>query len=364
MNEYDHDYTRRTFLYRAAAYLGLLTGGRLLTACSAEAPSPTASPTTAARPTAEPTPRQTQSETTAPTERPEDGTTPPETSAAPTSTATPDQSLSRPHLAVARGGDPEEMVRRALAALGGMERFVQAGDDVVVKPNICVAYHTYEYAATTNPWVVGALVKLALEAGAHRVRVMDFPFGGSAEQAYVKSGIQEQVKQAGGQMEVMTRFKFVDTQIPDGRDLQQCKIYDGVLKADVVIDVPIAKHHGLARLTLGMKNLMGVIFDRPAMHRNLGQRLADLSSRVQPDLTVVDAVRMLMNHGPTGGNLDDVKQADTIIASPDIVAADSYAATLFGLRPDELGYVQAGTAMGLGRSDLDALKIEEITVDG
>jgi uncharacterized protein (DUF362 family) len=256
------------------------------------------------------------------------------------------------------------MVRRALAALGGMEQFVKAGDDVIVKPNICVAYHTYEYAATTNPWVVGALVKLALEAGARRVRVMDYPFGGSAEQAYVKSGIQEQVEKAGGQMEVMTKFKFVNAKIPDGLDLQRCKIYDGVLKADVLIDVPIAKHHGLARLTLGMKNLMGVIYDRPAMHRNLGQRLADLSSRVQPTLTVVDAVRMLMRHGPSGGNLDDVRQADTVIASPDIVAADSYAATLFGLRPDELSYVQAGSAMGLGRSDLDALRIEEINGAG
>jgi uncharacterized protein (DUF362 family) len=245
-----------------------------------------------------------------------------------------------------------------------MERFVRPGDDVIIKPNICVAYHTYEYAATTNPWVVGALVRLAIDAGARRARVLDYPFGGSADQAYTTSGIQEQVQSAGGQMEVMTRFKFIDTNIPSGVDLQQCKIYDDVLKADVLIDVPIAKHHGLARLTLGMKNLMGVIYDRPAMHRNLGQRLADLASRVQPALTVVDAVRMLMDHGPTGGNLDDVRQADTLIVSPDIVSADSYAATLFGLNPGDLAYVRAGAQMGLGRSDLKHIKIEEINVGG
>jgi len=255
-------------------------------------------------------------------------------------------------------------VRRALAALGGMERFVSPGDEVVVKPNICVAYHTYEYAATTNPWVVGELVRLALEAGAKRVRVMDNPFGGSAEQAYARSGIQEQVEQAGGEMEIMARFKYVDVDLPEGRDLKRCKIYDAVLNADAVIDVPIAKHHGLARLTLGMKNLMGVISDRPAMHRNLGQRLADLTSRVRPTLTVVDAVRMLMANGPSGGNLDDVREANTVIATPDILAADSYAATLFGLRPDELAYVQAGTSMGLGSSDLENLRIEEVTVGG
>jgi len=156
----------------------------------------------------------------------------------------------------------------------------------------------------------------------------------------------------------------VDVDLPEGRDLQRCKIYDAVLKADTVIDVPIAKHHGLARLTLGMKNLMGVISDRPAMHRNLGQRLADLTSRVRPTLTVVDAVRMLMANGPSGGNLDDVREANTVIATPDILAADSYAATLFGLRPDELAYVQAGTSMGLGSSDLENLRIEEVTVGG
>jgi uncharacterized protein (DUF362 family) len=256
------------------------------------------------------------------------------------------------------------MVRRALEALGGMGEFVRPGDDVIVKPNICVGYHSYEYAATTNPWVVGALVKLALDAGARRVRVMDFPFGGSPEQAYVTTGIQEQVEAAGGRMEGMSKFKFVDTQIPGGVDLQRCKIYDDVLKADVVINVPIAKHHGLAQLTLGMKNLMGVILDRPAMHRNLGQRLADLAGRIRPTLTVVDAVRMLMDHGPSGGSLDDVRQADTIIVSPDIVAADSYAATLFDMQPADLAYVRAGEGTGLGRSELSGMHIEEISVAG
>jgi len=249
-----------------------------------------------------------------------------------------------------------------MAALGGMERFVQRGYNVIIKPNICVAYHTYEYAATTNPWVVGALVKLCFEAGAGRVRVMDSPFGGTPEEAYLRSGIQEQVLAAGGQMEIMPQFKFVPAEIPEGLDLRRKDIYDEVLNADLVINVPIAKHHGLARLTLGMKNLMGVISGRPAMHSNLGQRLADLTSRVRPALTVVDAVRMLVANGPTGGDLDDVRKMDTVIASPDIVAADSFAATLFGLQPMDLDYVRAATEMGLGRSDLSNLSIEEMAV--
>lgn len=267
-----------------------------------------------------------------------------------------------PDLVVARNGEPEEMVRRAISALGGMQRFVSQGSKVIIKPNICVAYHTYEYAATTNPWVVGALVKLCLEVGANQVQVLDFPFGGTIDEAYSKSGIAEQVKLAGGEMVGMPRFKFVRTEIPLGKDLREADIFDDVLKADVLIDVPIAKHHSLAQLTMGMKNLLGVILDRAAIHRNMGQRLADLTSRIKPNLTVVDAVRILVDNGPTGGNLADVKKLDTIIASPDIVAADSYGTTLFGMRPDDLSYIKAAAAMGLGNSDLKAIRIEEINV--
>jgi uncharacterized protein (DUF362 family) len=341
--------TRREFLHRVAAGLGALTGGWLLSACGAEAtPVPTV-PLPQTRTPPPPSETATAGETATPISTTGEIPTPP-------------ASAGYPDLVVARGGEPEELARRALAALGGMEQFVQPGDSVIIKPNICVAYHTHEYAATTNPWVVGALVKLCLEAGASRVRLMDSPFGGGPEEAYVRSGIQEQVLAAGGQMEIMSSFKFIPTDIPEGLDLRSCDIYDEALNADIVINVPIAKHHNLARLTLGMKNLMGVIRDRPAMHRNLGQRLADLTSRIRPALTVVDAVRILVANGPTGGNLDDVRQMDTVIASPDIVAADSYAATLFGLQPLDLAYVRAATDMGLGRSDLDGLKIEEIAV--
>ena len=342
--------TRRQFLRRlVAAGLGTLAGSWLLSGCGKQET---------------PTPRQPL----APTRTPVPPTAITGATQAPTavveatSVPTTAPSIEYPHLAVARGGEPAQLVRSALAALGGMERFVRSGDDVIVKPNICVGYHTYEYAVTTNPWVVAELVRLCLEAGARRVRVMDSPFGSGPEEAYARSGIQEQVLAAGGQMEIMARFKFVPTEIPEGLDLRQKEIYDDVLKADVVINVPIAKHHNLARLTLGMKNLMGVITNRPEMHANLGQRLADLTSRVRPQLTVVDAVRILKAHGPTGGNLGDVQKADTLIASPDIVAADSYAATLFGLRPEDLAYVRAGAAMGLGRGDLGDLKIEEIAV--
>jgi uncharacterized protein (DUF362 family) len=286
------------------------------------------------------------------------------------STATPasaspvQKPANAPDLVVARGQEPEELVRQTLAALGGMERFVAAGNHVIVKPNICHGYYSYEYAATTNPWVVGALVKLAFEAGAKKVQVMDYPFGGTPEAAYVTSGIEEQVKAAGGEMIVMPRLQFTKHPVVNGLDLQNIVIYDGLFEADTFINVPIAKTHSLAKLTLGMKNLMGVVQNRNVFHAYMGKRLVDLVNLVKPTLTVVDATRMLMANGPTGGNLDDVRQADTLIASTDIVAADSYAATLFDMKPEDLDYIVQGAQSGLGRSDLSNLKIEEITVGG
>ena len=275
---------------------------------------------------------------------------------------TPTATKQPAYLSVARGTDPEAITKAAIVALGGMERFVKAGDDVIVKPNICVAYHGPEYAATTNPTVVATLVRLCLGAGARRVRVMDSPFGGTAESAYAVSEIGEAVKAAGGQMEVMSPVKYVDTDFPDARTFSSWKVYQDVLDADVLINVPIAKTHGLSRLTLGGKNLMGCILSPGAMHRALGQRIADLMTLVRPTLTVVDAVRILTANGPTGGDLGDVKRTDTVVASHDTVAADAWAATLFGLSGADIPYIQAAVERGLGILDLDTIKVEEISV--
>jgi uncharacterized protein (DUF362 family) len=282
----------------------------------------------------------------------------PSESAPPLPTATPGAA----YLAVARGSEPKALTRAALAALGGIERFIKSGAEVIVKPNICVDYRSYKYGATTNPEVVAALVELCLGAGARRVRVMDSPFGGTAESAYVTSGIADAVAAAGGEMEAMNPAKFRKTDIPEGRDISRWSVYQDVLAADLVINVPIAKHHSLARLSLGGKNLMGVIENRGGIHVDLGQRIADLVSLVRPQLTVVDAVRTLMTHGPTGGNLGDVRLTNTVIASHDIVAADAYAATLFDRTGADIAYVRAAAEMGLGTLDLASVKIEEIAV--
>jgi uncharacterized protein (DUF362 family) len=355
--------TRRDFLRTLAAGAGAVALSPVLAGCQPQSTSPSTSTDQPSELTADQNISTPQVESTA---QPSDNSaavsteiqTPTEQPLVAAEPAQP--GAANPDLVVARGGEPEDLVRRALAALGGMERFVKKDARVIIKPNICTDYHTYEYATTTNPWVMGALVKLAFEAGAMTVQVMDSGFGGSPKSGYQNSGIQEQVEAAGGEMVVMPSFKFKTTAIPEGVDIQEWDIYEDILTADLVINVPIAKDHGSTRLTLGMKNLMGVILDRGRLHNNLGQRIADITSRVRPGLTVIDAVRILTANGPTGGNLDDVKKLDTLIASPDIVAADSYATSLFDLKPDDIRYITAGAEMGLGRKDVENLVIAEV----
>jgi uncharacterized protein (DUF362 family) len=158
-------------------------------------------------------------------------------------------------------------------------------------------------------------------------------------------------------------MKFAAVDLPAGQTLKKTHVHDGALGADVLINVPILKHHSLAQLTIGMKNFLGVIRDRPEMHASLNQKLVDLNQFLVPTLTIVDAVRILTANGPTGGNLDIVKKLDTVIATHDPVAADAYATTLFGWEdPDRLLYVKYGAERGIGRSDLENLQIEEISV--
>ncbi len=336
--------TRREFLKLAAAGSGGLLLEALLAACGVRPPEPLSGPVSGILlPTG--------------TEAVEDAGTP----AGDSSPAAPTEAPPRPDLVVVHGGDAEALVRRALDAFGGMQTFVPPGARVVIKPNICNAYNSYEYASTTNPWVVGGLVKTCLEAGAADVCVFDFPFGGSAENAYRTSGIREQVEAAGGRMEVMSNLKFIRTPIPGAQVLVETEAYQDALEADVLINVPIAKQHGSTRLTLGMKNLMGLVKNRNNMHAiGLHQSIADLAGLFRPELTVVDAVRILTANGPTGGNLADVRQIDTIVVSPDPVAADAYTTRFFGLTPGDIAYIEAGAAAGLGRLDLENLRIDEL----
>lgn len=264
-----------------------------------------------------------------------------------------------PPLAVRKGKDIPATVRAAVLALGGMGAFVKAGEVAVVKPNIGWD-RTVELAANTHPLVVRTVVELCLEAGAKKVLVFDRTCN-DPRRCYVQSGIADAVdglNSAQVSMEQIDRRAFVDVDIKGGIDQQRWSFYQPALNADRFINLPIAKHHSISTLTIGMKNIMGVIGgNRGTMHRNIAEALADINTIIRSDLTIVDATRILVANGPQGGQLEDVRILDTIIASPDIVAADAYSATLFGLQPRDIASIVAGAKRGLGTLDLQKVRM-------
>ena len=267
-----------------------------------------------------------------------------------------------PTLALATGTDYEKLVARVLGALGGINKFVRVGAKVVVKPNIGWDRNPAQ-GADTNPQVVKALVKQALDAGASKVMVFDRSCNDN-RRCYSNSGIAEAVESIGDRRvvcEFIDDRKFVPVKIEKGVSITEWQFYKDALDADCYINVPVAKHHGLSRLTLGMKNVMGVIGGkRGEIHQSIGQRLADLNTVIRPKLTVIDATRILLRHGPQGGNLADVKVLDTLMASTDPVAADAYATTLFDLKSDAIESTRAAYRAGLGEMDLSKVRVLKV----
>jgi uncharacterized protein (DUF362 family) len=266
-----------------------------------------------------------------------------------------------PALVVAKGGDPTALVKAAVNGLGGITRFVKPGDRVVIKPNIGFA-KSVEYAVATNPEVIVALIRLCQEAGAKTVQVFDNPVV-QASTAYRESGIEAAASAAGAEVFQVTRLKFIETAIPKGKVIQKWPIYEDALTADVFINVPIVKNHGVSTLTLGAKNLMGVLGgNRGNLHQNIGQTMADIGTVVPVHLTIIDAVRVLMRNGPTGGNLRDVEKRDVIVAATDRVAADAYACSLANRQPSDVPYIKASFEAGLGEMDLNKVAIQEVSL--
>ncbi|HET6419561.1 MAG TPA: DUF362 domain-containing protein [Geobacteraceae bacterium] len=261
-----------------------------------------------------------------------------------------------PVLAVAEGKDYSGITMNAVRALGGMKRFVRNGDTVVVKPNIGWD-RSPEQAANTHPLVVRAVVEECLRAGAGKVKVFDRPCN-DERRCYVNSGITAALRDL-----KKVELKFVEDErfrkvALNGTVLKEWELYGEALSANVFINVPVAKHHGLTGLSLALKNVMGVMGgNRGKIHRNIGPALADINGTLKSHLVVIDATRILTGHGPQGGDLRDVRVLNKVIASTDIVAADAYATTLFGLKPADISTTVAAYKKGLGEMNLNRVRI-------
>jgi len=265
-------------------------------------------------------------------------------------------------LAIAKQPDgtatQEELVARALDGLGGMKRFIARHDVVVVKPNIGWDRMPV-HAANTNPDVVAAVVRAAYDAGAKRVVVADGSCN-DPNRCFQRSGIWSKAYAAGAEVVLPAEHRYRTMRL-QGDVLDEWPVFTTLVDADKVINVPVAKHHNLAKFTAAMKNWYGVLGGRRnRLHQNIDTSIADLATFMRPSLTVIDATRVLVRNGPQGGNIDDTREMHTVIASVDQVAADAYACTLIGQHRDNLSYLKMANERGIGTMYWENLRVKEV----
>ncbi|MBN1212063.1 MAG: DUF362 domain-containing protein [candidate division Zixibacteria bacterium] len=268
----------------------------------------------------------------------------------------PDPKL--PGLTLARDEDHVRALNRALDAIGGIKRFVKAGEKVTVKPNIGWD-RTPEQAADTNPLLVGEMVRLCLEAGAAEVIVTDVPCN-DARRTFIRSGIKEAAENAGARVILPVEEDFVQVDL-GGELLSRWPVLKYFVQTDRLINMPIVKQHSLSTCTIGMKNLYGILGGRRnQLHQQIDRSIVDLAAFCRPTLVVVDATRVLVRGGPTGGSLSDVDIHNTVLCATDQVAADARGAEFLKARPERIGHLILAEKTGLGKIDYNSIGYKEI----
>jgi uncharacterized protein (DUF362 family) len=275
------------------------------------------------------------------------------------------QETARPDLVVAKG-EPQAALTQALDAIGGMGRFVKANDVVVVKPNASFVAAP-SWGATTHPDVLSAVVRASLDAGARRVLVVDHTMS-AGERCFQRSGTTAAVG-------AFTKAKLVsldeqklyeEVVIPEARALHKTEIAKVVLKADVFINVPTAKAHAATEASFGLKNLMGLVWDRHTFHNDIDVHagIADLATVLKPHLTILDAMNILKTRGPAGPG--DTMSFGGLIVGTDPVAVDAYGVGLSTwnqqtYKPAHIDHIRLAAEQGVGCMDLESLNILELT---
>lgn len=268
-------------------------------------------------------------------------------------------------LVAVMGGEPAELYRKGIEAMGGMGRFVKKGQKVTIKPNIGWD-KTPEFGANTNPELVALIVKDCLAAGAASVTVFDHTCD-EWEGCYKNSGIQEAAEKAGAKVAFGHDKRYYrEVELPLAVNMKKPLIHESILDCDVWINVPVLKNHSSAKMTIAMKNYMGIVWDRGFMHtHNLSQSIADATTyEKRPVLNIVDAYRIMTQNGPKGKTLDDIQMAKAIFMSTDIVAVDTAAAKFFtqyrNIDLKKLTYIPMAEEAKVGTMDLDSLKVKKI----
>ena len=265
-------------------------------------------------------------------------------------------------LGIAVGTDYEKTTMEAVNLVGGIRKYVKPGDIVVVKPNIGFNSPP-ELKANTDPVIVRTVVHLCFQALASKVYVFDRAVN-NPKLTYTTSGIADAAKSAGAKplyVNEVTKKLYPAVTIEGAQFLKETTVNRYILESDVLINVPVAKSHSSAGLTIGMKNLMGITGDvRSKWHWELHEAISDINLGVRSHLTVVDATNIMYRNGPTGGSPNFLKRFDTVIASSNVVSADSVAAGLFGKNPGNIGYLTLAQKKGVGK--LEGFTSKKISV--
>jgi uncharacterized protein (DUF362 family) len=260
-------------------------------------------------------------------------------------------SRTQTQLAIAHGTDRIRTTRAALDALGGMKRFVQKGDVVMLKPNVAFD-RPPALAATTHPDSLRAVAQLVLEAGAKKVVVADNPINSPAG-CFLKSGLAAVADELNLELIYPEQSAFTDLKM-DGEILRHWPLFHRPFeKADKVIGIAPCKDHNLCSASMTMKNWYGLLGGRRnQFHQHIHSIISDFALMIKPTLVVLDGMHVLMSNGPTGGRLSDVKEMGTVVAGTDMVSVDSYGYTkLLGRDLDNLEYIHKAHDRGLGNRD-------------
>ncbi|HSB06415.1 MAG TPA: DUF362 domain-containing protein [Thermodesulfobacteriota bacterium] len=264
-------------------------------------------------------------------------------------------------------GEPVTATRKALEAIGGLSRFIKKGQRVILKPNMSFA-RTPDFGATTHPLVVATVAQACVEIGAQQVLVLDHTLQ-RAELCLERTGIREACKNIPGVhvLAPQERKFFREIRIPQGKVLERVEVIKEVLDSSVLINIPVAKSHSATGVSLGMKGLMGLIWERESFHSqfNMNQALADLATVIRPQLTILDATRALASGGPGGPG--DVKKPNLIIVGVDPVAVDSYGVGVVpwygqNFKGRQVEHLLIAHQRGLGKIDIEQLKVFKGTV--
>lgn len=261
-------------------------------------------------------------------------------------------------IAQTEGTTIRALTRSTLEAAGGIGRFVSRGDVVVIKPNISWAQRP-ELAATTHPEVLEAVIELCQEAGAKKVRIADNTIH-DARRCFAITGVGQVAKTTGADL-IYPRSSLMRNMNLRGNRLDIWPVFTPLVEADTLINLPVAKHHALSRLTLGMKNWIGAVGgSRWSLHQDINQSIVDLAHFFKPTVTLIDAVRIMTRNGPSGGSTADVAVKNTLILSNDPVAADARATLLFDRDPQKMGFVRLAQKQGLGTIDFELLAFRKV----